>query len=103
MIDYQEALVIMDRYLKALEKDTLVIRNQPEIELILIESSTLEKPFGWIFFYNSRQFVEEGNLSYALAGNAPVIVDRLTGKLTETGTARSVEYYAELYERQGYL
>jgi len=31
---------------------------------------------GWIFFYNSKEFIETGNPSSALAGNGPIFVDR---------------------------
>ena len=31
---------------------------------------------GWVFFYHSKEFIESGNFSSALAGNGPIFVDR---------------------------
>jgi len=67
-------------------------------DCIVLERSTIERPFGWVFFYNSREFVETGNASAALAGNAPYIVNRFTGAIVATGSARAVEYHLSVYE-----
>ena len=103
MIDYNESLSIVNLYLKELEGKIELSSKRLKIELMLIESATMEKTYGWIFFYNSRQYIEEGNMSLALAGNTPLIVERRSGKLTVTGTARSIEYYSDLYEKQGFI
>jgi Immunity protein 35 len=59
-----------------------------------------EYPVGWVFFYHSRQPQEPGGALDAL-GNAPVLVDRDTGQVCLTGTARPTEQYvAEYAERQ---
>jgi hypothetical protein len=46
-----------------------------------MQKLTREEDFGWAFFYNSKQFVETGDIEWALGGNAPLIVDRSTGEL----------------------
>jgi hypothetical protein len=45
-------------------------------EFALISDKTIEVSGGWIFFYNSREFIETGNPISALAGNGPIFVDR---------------------------
>jgi Immunity protein 35 len=45
-------------------------------ELDIIHSNTIDASEGWIFFYNSKDFIETGDLSSALAGNGPIFVDR---------------------------
>ena len=67
------------------------------LELCLLEDDTMEANFGWVFFYTSRLYRETGDLRYAIAGNAPLIVDRVDGSLHVTGTAQPVEYYIEQY------
>ena len=57
-----------------------------------------EHVFGWVFFYNSKRYLETGEFSAALAGNAPIIVDRHDGRLYETGTAHPLEYYLEQHK-----
>jgi Immunity protein 35 len=58
-----------------------------------------EHEFGWLYFYDSSKHVETGDVSYALAGNAPLIVDKNDGKLYVTGTAQPIKHYLELYRR----
>ena len=73
------------------------------IDVDLLEEETMHLDFGWVFFYQSREYLQSGNLSYALAGNAPIIIDRQTGQISETGTAYSVDYYIEKYEAKNGL
>ncbi len=56
-----------------------------------------QHPIGWVFFYNSARYVETGDYSHATIGNAPIVVERATGRAHITGTGRSLGYYlAEL-------
>ncbi|MGF6307908.1 hypothetical protein ABIB82_001861 [Bradyrhizobium sp. i1.8.4] len=47
-----------------------------DLEFAIIHRETIETPEGWVFFYNSRQYVESGDLGFALAGNGLIFVDR---------------------------
>jgi len=38
---------------------------------VIVDSETMETEFGWIFFYQSEEFLLTGSISDALAGNAP--------------------------------
>src|SRR5689334_11487254 len=68
-------------------------------ELVILDEHTIERPWGWVFFYTSRGW-RDGDEQYAVGGNAPFIVDRMTGTLRATGTARPIEYYIAEYERE---
>ncbi|RKI04497.1 YrhB domain-containing protein [Corallococcus sp. AB038B] len=67
-------------------------------ELILLDEHTIERGFGWVFFYASKRHVETGDPAFAVGGNAPLIVDRVTGEFHVTGTAYPVEHYIAEYE-----
>jgi hypothetical protein len=54
------------------------------IECVLIDR-VAETKRGWIFFYNSKQFIETGNISFALGGNGPLFVCR-DGTIRRLGT-----------------
>lgn len=69
--------------------------------LVILHERTMEKPWGWVFFYTSKQFHETGDFRFALAGNAPYIVERETGRLIGTGTALPLDEYIANYERTG--
>ena len=51
------------------------------------------------FSLGAARYLETGDLSFCLAGNAPIIVDARTGAATVTGTAHPVEHYIAEYER----
>jgi hypothetical protein len=73
-------------------------KNQDEN--VIISDLTIEKDYGWIFFYNSRRYLETQDVRYALFGNAPIIVEKENGSLHFTGTAEEIDYYIKRYERQ---
>ena len=43
---------------------------------VLLESKTEEFSAGWVFYYQSAQYLATGNLQDALLGNAPLFVPR---------------------------
>ena len=71
------------------------------LELVLLDDQTIEDDFGWVFFFESKAFLDTGNTSHALAGNAPLLVSRMDGSVHVTGTARPIEFYIENFKRSG--
>ncbi|MGY3265589.1 YrhB domain-containing protein [Lysobacter sp. HA35] len=69
-----------------------------QCEMAILDSATIEKSFGWVFFYQSRQYLETGEFAHRLAGNAPLIVNRNTGDIRTTGNAFPIEHYLAQYE-----
>lgn len=45
-------------------------------EDLMLSGQKVEVDEGWVFFYNTREFVETGNPSSQLAGNGPIYIDR---------------------------
>lgn len=72
-------------------------RDRPPHRLEIVEVQ--EHDFGWLYFYNSKEFVESGDFICSLVGNAPVIVNRQDGKLYVTGTAKPIEHYLNDFRR----
>ena len=64
------------------------------------DENTIEKEWGWVFFYTSDRYLKTGDFRYAVAGNAPYIVNRHTGEVRVTGTAQRIEHYIAEYERE---
>jgi hypothetical protein len=67
-------------------------------EYVILEEPTIERSWGWVFFYNSRQYVETQDVQFHLMGNAPYIVNRNTGEMLVTGTAEDIDVYIAEYE-----
>jgi hypothetical protein len=89
MWTYEKALRVVSAYVDAATDGGGVV----------IESQTIDKPYGWVFFYQSRAFAESGRITEAYAGNAPLIFNRVFCEYHVTGTAKPIEQYIEEYER----
>jgi len=63
------------------------------------EASTIEKPYGWVFFYNSKAFLESGNVLHRLAGNGPIVVNKNTGNLEMLRATKPIQATLQEYER----
>jgi hypothetical protein len=61
ILSKSEALQLVSQMLETM--------TTPEESFVVVESETIEKPYGLVFFYNSTKFVETGIFSYPLAGN----------------------------------
>ena len=70
------------------------------VELAIIDDETIEKEYGWVFFYQTKDYLQTGDIVDALAGNAPYIVNKYTGDIIETGTANPIEDYIAEYEAE---
>ena len=95
VIDKQKARSIVRQALDGLERADGGVGP-----LVILDELTLERAFGWVFFWDSRKHRETGDFIDSLAGNAPFIVDRRDGSLHETGTACPIEDYLEEYQKQ---
>ena len=71
-----------------------------EDEPVILDEHTVEREFGWVFFWDSRKHQETGLFEYAQAGNAPIMVNRYDGSLRQAGTAHPTEDYIREYERE---
>jgi hypothetical protein len=46
---------------------------------------------GWLFYYQSQEYIRTGNPSAMLAGNGPVLVSNVDGSHVQVGTAAPFE------------
>lgn len=55
----------------------------PDDEFLILGDLTRTTSYGWVFFFNSRRFVETRDVLYALGGNGPVVFERDTAAIVE--------------------
>jgi hypothetical protein len=60
---------------------------------------TIEKDYGWVFFYDTGQSFQTMDFRYSLAGNASFLVRKADGKVILLGTGRPTEWYLKQYEK----
>ncbi|GAA0561926.1 YrhB domain-containing protein [Chitinophaga japonensis] len=90
MITLDDAINIAREYLHS-------VRVTPPLELELLLDDVIEFEYGWVFFYQSKEYLKTGDILDALGGNAPIIVNKFDGSLHITGTAHPVEKYISDY------
>jgi Immunity protein 35 len=65
--------------------------------VILLKEETVENERGWIFYYNSENFVSTQDPSFMLMGNNPVFVNKVSGQaLYIRGDIEVLEALAEI-------
>jgi hypothetical protein len=107
MITRQAADDLVQAYLRQLEGEmdrfgSALPENQGRPAHHLVLTAVTEHDFGWVYAFDSREFARTGDFLHAMAGNAPVIVDRAEGRLYPTGTAKPLEHYVDAF-RHGLL
>jgi hypothetical protein len=72
--------------------------DQRRTELVM----TIEEEFddGWLFAYNSRAFVQDGDSSSMLLGNYPMFITRMDGTVHSTADLEYRHYLDQLRERR---
>lgn len=91
MILREEADEIAREYVKG--------QSLPECPFALVENATMERPLGWVYFFNSEEYLRTGNTLSKLAGNGPIYISRATGELARLSTRGSLLALIEEHEK----
>ncbi|MAP07566.1 MAG: hypothetical protein CMM00_01640 [Rhodopirellula sp.] len=60
-------------------------------DIVIIDPYVLEDEAAWVFPYNSKRFLDTGDINFALMSNNPVLVCKRTGELHTYPGALSAE------------
>ena len=77
----------------------LLVKTEKQLDAQLLIFEVMEKDFGWIFLFDTKEYVETGNSSARLVGNSPLIFDKSDGVIYITGTTDTLDSYIEQYRR----
>jgi len=75
---------------KLVKEQLLKDEKSVGMPIVIQQQDTVEYKDGWLFFYNTAEYLKTGNFSFALAGNGPLFVKR-TGEIVALVTYRPVE------------
>ena len=64
----------------------------------LLESETLEKPYGWCFFSQSKKYLESGKFEDALIGQGGFLVEKAAGRIFQFWSGQTLDRDLEEYE-----
>jgi hypothetical protein len=88
MLTFAQALELAETWVRVVSRE----------ECVIVKEHTLKRPYGWVFFYESRAFLASDATRDRVAGNAPILVDRMDAEILVTGTAQPLEAYLARYE-----
>jgi len=92
------AEISLARALDIAKKEVSEISNQHDF--VLQEDRTVERRFGWVFFYTTRKYLETRDPQYLVPGNAPLAVLRQDGSIAHLATSVPPERAIEIYEKR---
>ena len=72
----------------------------PGDSFVIIDDLTVERPFGWVFFYDSKKYLDSGRVEDAIAGNGPVLVNKNSGHVEFCGSHKPVQSSIRDYEEK---
>lgn len=84
---------------RALEiaRDT-VAAIEPPGSRILLPDRTVERSFGWVFFYTTKRYLESKSPEDLVPGDGPLVVHRTDGSIAFLSTSLSPLAAVEQYE-----
>lgn len=91
MLTEQETLEIANKFIEKIEEES-------NIETLIINELTINKPYGNIYFYTSKKYYETRDDRYAVAGNGPFLVENKEGLVYKFGTSQDIEHSIKEYE-----
>jgi len=81
------------------EKQALeLIANSLGDGMGIIHEETIELPYGWVIYSQSKKFLETNNDAYAEFGHGPTLVEKDTGRLIELDGYQPLEENLKCYE-----
>lgn len=90
-MDYEAALAIASKVLQP------EVGEEDDYPADIVKEQTIETRLAWIFFYQSREYLETGNDSALLTGNGPIVVIKQDGKIFRYGSYPHLKEILDLY------
>jgi hypothetical protein len=80
------------------EARSIASKNIPS-DCEILPDSIIEKPYGWYFYHQSKEYIETGNIKKMLVGSGGFVVEKESGEVVKFGSAYSLEKNFQVYER----
>jgi hypothetical protein len=81
----------------------IIAEHSGNHDIVIIKDRTLERRFGWVFFYTTRLYAETRDRKYLLPGAAPLVVNRdATTEFLPTSIPppRAIDLYEKRWEEK---
>jgi len=92
MLTDKDMLEIADQYLER-------INGSLDDVFLILPELTIKKPYGNIYYFDYKKYLETGNVRDSVFGSAPFLVEKDKHRIVQFGTAGSLESQLEAYEK----
>ena len=79
-----------------------IVRRQIPSDCDVMEDATIERHYGWVFFYQTKRFIETRDFLDGLIGSGGILVENNGGRCVQFGSGHSTDVSLKIYEA-GYL
>lgn len=79
-----------------------LLRRKIPSDCDVMDDATIERPYGWLFFYQTKRFIETRDWQDGLIGSGGILVEKHGGRCVEFGSGHRAEVNLKIYEA-GYL
>lgn len=69
-----------------------------DVKLVIDDSATVEKPYGWVFVPTTGRYLKTGDSDDQFIGAGPLLVQREEGRLIEFSSIYSTDMVIAEYE-----
>lgn len=73
--------------------------NRIGIDCALLREYITERPYGWHFCFQSKSYIETGNIGEMIIGSGGFLVEKEGGKVIEFGSAFTSDENFKIYEK----
>ena len=70
----------------------------PGDEIIIIDDKTIERDWGWIFFYQGKNWLKTNDKRYKILGLYPIVIEKKDSSLHYLNGGKSIEECIKEYE-----
>jgi hypothetical protein len=74
--------------------------TMPDADFVVQNELTVERDFGWVFFYTPRRYIETQDPESIILGAGPLIVLRQDGSMQLISTSVSPTQAIEIFDEQ---
>jgi hypothetical protein len=85
---------------QALEIARRELARDPANGFVIDEAKTLQKEFGWVFFYSPRAYLKSHDPKDLVPGSGPLVVERAGGATTYLSSSVPPEQALEEFEKE---
>ncbi len=78
--------------------EAVIQSTADEHDFVIVGDQTVERPFGWVFFYTTRKHLKTGDPSHMVPGNGPLLVLRKDGSHEWLTTAMPPQRAIQIFE-----